>query len=120
MVAAHLNMRIAAITADNQVTGEVATNGPVRVVPFEGRLSAYSNRVRTLPRGFFGPGPVANSKIASFWVLVPADLDARFILLQRDAIRREGITVAQVRAVDAEFRFSRGGYRLEITRVIAN
>jgi len=81
-------------------------------------LSAYSNRVRTLPRGFFGSAPIAGGDVASFWVLVPADLDARFVLLQRDAIRRKGLTPAEVRAMDAEFRSSRSGYELVITRLI--
>lgn len=117
-VAAHLGMRIVAVNADNQVAGEVATSGAVRIVPFEGRLSSYSNRVRTLPRGFFGSGPVADSDVASFWVLVPADLDARFVLLQRDAIRREGLTPAEVRAMDAEFRSGGSGYQLVITRLV--
>ena len=117
-VAAHLGMRIVAVNTNNQVTGEIATSGPVRVVSFEGRLSAYSNRVRTLPRCFFGSSPVAGSDVGSFWVLVPADLDARFILLQRDAIRREGLTPAEVRAMDAEFRTDRGGCELVITRLV--
>ncbi len=119
-VVAHLGMRIVAINTDNQVAGEVTATGSPRVVPFEGRLSSYSNRVRTLPRDFFGPAPVADGGVASFWVLVPADLDARFVLLQRDAIRRKGLRAADVRAMEAEFRSGRGGYELVITRLHDN
>lgn len=117
-VAEEMGMRIVAINRGNQIVGEVAMNGAARIIPFEGQLAAYSNRVRTLPRGFFGPGPVSGRDIVSFWILVPADMDARFLVLQRDAIRGQGLRPDEVRSTEAQFQSRQGRHELVITRVI--
>jgi len=117
-VAASLGMKIVAVNRNNEVVGELVTDGPPRLVPFNGQLSAYSNRVRTLPIGFFRPEAASGKDVSSFWILVPADLDARFVILQKDAIRREGVSPSEVQAVEAKFQNQGRSYRLVITRVV--
>ena len=120
-VAGALGMRIVAVNARRQVVGEVPAGGGGALRDFDGRLDQYSNRVRTLPRSFFGAELAAGSgaEVADLWVLVPAAVDRRWIDLQRRAIARAGLTAAKVRELEAAFEKQSNGYRLVVTRVVS-
>lgn len=119
-VARSLGMKVVAVNAQNEIVGEVELSGRPKLLPFSGDLSGFSNRVRTIEPGFFGRELLEQSgvPIRSLWVLVPAPHDARFIELQRDALRRAGVRTDSVRLMEAKFE-SRGvrTYQLSITQV---
>ena len=121
-VARALAMRIVAIDADSQVVGELVLYGEPRIEPFQGSFRGYSNRVRSLPKNFFGPGLLGdrNSQVIGFWILIPTALDQRFADLQREIIRRKSLQPSDVRAMEARFVLNdRGKYELRITEVHA-
>lgn len=117
-VARALGLRIVAVNAGGQAVGQIDPyGGPMK--DFTARLDQYSNRVRTLPRGFFGPGSAepGDRDVAGFWILVPAAVDRQWIALQRSAIAERGMRAAEVREVEARFTGSDETPRLSITRV---
>ncbi len=113
-VARSLGMKVVAVNASHEIVGEVSLAGRAVLREFSGELSGFSNRVRTLHLDFFGRGLTSGTSAKSLWVLVPSHHDARFIELQRGAIRQEGISPDAVRIVDA--RIDRRG-NLTITRI---
>jgi len=115
-----LRMKIVAVNSAGEILGEVALHGQPQLVRFEGNLSHYSNRVRTLPRRFFGPGVLssANQEIEHFWILVPSSLDRQFVEVQREAVRRSGRKSEEITAVEAAFERTRSSYQLVVRRVI--
>jgi hypothetical protein len=117
-VAGSLGLKIVAVDHQSKIIGEVVTTGDPRLVEFNGDLSLYSNRVRTLPSSFLGSEKPAGVRVSSFWILVPAYLDKRFVDIQRDAIRQHGLRMSEVRAVEAVFQWTNGAYRLVISRVV--
>jgi hypothetical protein len=120
-IAGQLGMRIVAVNSEGEVIGEIPSQGPLELTNFDGRLSRYSNRVRTLPRSFFGQnlqrddGQVA----AELWVLVPTGLDRRWIDLQKRAIATTGLPSRAVRAVEGQFAGRAGAYELVVTRILS-
>lgn len=119
-VARSLGMRVVAMDGEHQVVGEVLLDGTSRLVRFDGDLAGYSNRVRSLPTDFFEPLLRAGNdpSVASFWVLVPAEVDARFVRVQLDAIRERGLSAADVVSVEARFvEEPAGDYTLVVTAV---
>jgi len=115
-VARALGLRIVAVNADAEAVGQIDPYDG-RLADFTGRLDQYSNRVRTLPRGFFGTSAEAPGRgVARFWILVPAAVDRQWMALQRSAIAERGMKVSEVREVEARFTGS-GTPRLSITQV---
>ena len=118
-VARALGLRIVAVNADQQAVGEIDPyDGKLR--DFTGRLDQYSNRVRTLGRGFFATSDndAGARDVAGFWILVPAAVDRQWMALQRSAIAERGMTAGQVSQVEARFVVSdAAGPKLSIVRV---
>ena len=120
LVSQALGMRIIAVNAGSEILGEVALQGDVRLVDFQGDLASYSNRVRIIPRHFFGHSlaAVRTNPVSSFWILVPVSLDAHLMDVLRKAIVRRGARLADVRSVNARFmRSDTTGYELVVTEV---
>jgi hypothetical protein len=119
-VAATTGMRIVGVNRQGEVIGEVPPAGQVRLEAFQGQLSRYSNRVRTLPSNFFGL-PLARDdgqRVAELWVLVPSRLDRQWIDLQKRAIASAGLETQAVRAVEGQFASRAGTFQLIVTRLI--
>ncbi len=110
-VARALGLRIVAVTPRSEVAGEVSLTPPFRLEPFGGKLELFSNRVRFLPLSFFGPGLPAGSEhpISGFWILVPVSVDRYLAEVVRNAVRKAGMSAAQVYWVEARFVFRQGG-----------
>ncbi len=104
-VARELGMRVVAVTRANEVVGEVALDGVLRLAPFRLRFETYSNRVRSLPASFFGPSLDRDGGrgIMGFWVLVPEPVDLRMAEVVRAAIHRAGLAMSDVDWVEARF-----------------
>jgi len=120
-VARALGLRVVAMNAAGQAVGEIdAFSG--RLKDFTGRLDQYSNRVRTLPRSFFGPEITSapGRAVARFWILVPAGLDRQWMALQRSAIAQRGMKTKQVREVEARFTGNAATPSLSVIRVHGN
>jgi len=117
-VARSLGLRVVAVNADDEAVGEIDPYSG-KLKDFTGRLDHYSNRVRTLPRSFFGAANADGRPVARFWILVPVAVDRQWVALQRSAIVQRGMTAGQVREVEARFNGSGGRLRLSITRVVA-
>jgi len=117
-----LGLRVVAVNSRNEVVGEVALDGEIRLTRFSGNFGQYSNRVRTLAPSFFGTALSQRNGVsfAALWILVPPDVDRRFCNLQREAIRRQGVPASRVASVEARFEPapSREGYVLVVTRVV--
>lgn len=117
-VAIALGMSIVAVDREGRIIGQVASSGPVAIAPFTGSLASHSNRVRTLPRGFFGPSlDASGAGVDAFWILVPADVDRAVVAAQRAAIAEKGLTPRQVRSMDGRFQQAGGTYRFVVTGV---
>ena len=117
-VAAALRMSIVAVDGRGRITGQIAPGGTLAITPSAGPPAAYSNRVRTLPRGFFGPG-LGGQAVKAFWILVPSDVDRRVIAAQRTAIAAKGLTPRQVRAMEGRFEQTGRTYRFVVTDLTA-
>jgi len=117
-VARALGLRLVAMNAAGQAVGEIDTRSG-KWKEFTGRLDQYSNRVRTLPRTFFGLEVVnaPGRAVARFWILVPAGIDRQWMALQRSAVAQRGMKAAQVREVEARFTGAGGSPRLSVVRV---
>lgn len=116
-----LGLRVVAMNAAGQAVGEIdAYSG--RLKDFTGRLDQYSNRVRTLPRSFFGTevASAPGRAVARFWILVPAGIDRQWMALQRSAIAQRGMTATQVREVEARFTGKAARPSLSVIRVHGN
>jgi hypothetical protein len=111
LVCRALSLRIVAVTTTNEVAGELSLEEPFRLVPFGGRLEAFSNRVRSLPLSFFGPGVASQAKqpVVAYWILVPASVDRYLAQVVREAVHKAGLKASQVNWVEARFRQERGG-----------
>ncbi|MFP4139962.1 MAG: hypothetical protein ACOCZU_03680 [Planctomycetota bacterium] len=116
-VAGQLGLRIVAVNAAGEILGEVPSEGPVKLVEFTGQLSRYSNRVRTLPVRFFGGQLTRSTRTRRLWVLVPADLDQRWIRMQKRVIAQAGVELAGVRELEGQFRAAGDGLHLVVTRI---
>ncbi len=119
-VAGAMGMRIVAVNFQGKVLGEIDPDGKAELVEFNGSLAAYSNRVRTLPSGFFGTRLSANdAQVAELWILVPAAIDRAWMDMQKQAIARTGLAAEQVRSIEGRFASVPGGYRLVVTRIVS-
>ena len=120
-VARSLGMRIVAVNFQGQVVGEVNGGGATASLgEFSGQLSHYSNRVRTLPSGFFGSSLTDGQReIAELWILVPAGVDRAWMDLQKQAIAQTGLAPERVRAIECRFADQAGAWRLVVTRVVS-
>ncbi len=118
-IARQYGMKIVAVNAAGDAVGEVAPSGTLE--PFDGQMNRYSNRVRRLPGTFFVDHVrlPADAGVTGFWVLVPAPTDRRWIGLQREAIDRHGLPVAQVTEMEGAFRYAGGRYELTVKPVVA-
>ncbi|MFP4355573.1 MAG: hypothetical protein ACLFUJ_10675 [Phycisphaerae bacterium] len=120
-VAARMGMRIVGVNFQGEILGEIDPNGSSRLVEFHGQMSNYSNRVRTLPTGFFGPNLADDEQpVAELWILVPAGIDRAWMDMQKRAIAQTGLKVEQVRSIEGRFASVGDGYRLTVTRIISN
>jgi len=120
-VARCLAMPIVAVDGRARIVGQVADGGEAALVEFRQSLAGYSNRVRTLPKAFFGSELVraAGASVTELWILVPAELDRRWMSLQKQAIARAGLTLSQVRELEGRFEKAGSGFELRVTRVVS-
>ena len=118
-VARSLGLRILLIGAQNQPVGELDLAGELSVRRFDGRLEHFSNRVRAIPRDFFGPKPMkqAAESVRALWVLVPAAVDQQWIMVQKAALDARGLVGGDVSRMEARIRSQEDGYRLVVTNV---
>ena len=118
-VAGRLGLKVVAVNAAGKVVGEIPSEGKLRIASFGGNLSHFSNRVRTLPRGFFGADiNLASVGAASLWILVPGAVDRELIAVQQAAILQTGVSAGSVQATEARFEDADGRFKLVITRVV--
>ncbi len=119
-VAAGTGMRVVGVNTLGEIIGQVPSRGPVRLEEFTGRLGRFSNRVRTLPRNFFGQVLTRQDgqSVAELWVLVPSRLDRQWISLQKRAIATAGVETQAVRAVEGQFATRSGAFQLVVTRLV--
>lgn len=114
-------MKIVAIDSGNNILCEIKVNSPVQLVPFNGSLLDYSNRVRLLPDNYLGAtiASFLKEKGAKLFIFIPAPVDLMFVNLQKEAVAKEGIILSQVRATAGQFvKDKEGKYSLLITDVI--
>lgn len=119
-VAEALGMKIVGVTPDQRIAGELRLSGEMELVPFDGDLSCFSNRVRSLPVSFFGRIATKDSKtiIAAYWILVPTDVDMLFSGQIRRKLCSLGHDASEVRLVKARVNVDPyGKYFLEVTQV---
>lgn len=104
-VAAALGVRIVAIGSEQRMLGEIPARGVTRLVEFDEDLARFSNRVRTLPRGFFGLAVEHNASepVEAYWLLVPAGVDRTLAAVQREAIDHFGADPDRVKRMEARF-----------------
>jgi hypothetical protein len=119
-VAKALGMRILLIDTRNKPVGELLFDKDLLVKEFKGRLTNFSNRVRTISAEFFGPEVQRQSdeSIKCFWIVVPASVDQVWITLQKQAIKSKGISYSEVSYVEARIAPNGDSYELVVTRVV--
>jgi len=118
-IARNLGMRILAVR-NNEIVGELWLEDAPRVKTFDGRLTGFSNRVRTIAPQFFGPEILGTLKkpIESFWVLVPTVLDRQWVSIQRQAMRSSNTATAEVSHMEAKIVTNEHGHMLVITKIV--
>jgi len=133
-VAHAASVRLLVVDRAGAALGELATTGPWRLLAWDGGAPGYSNRVRVMPAAFFGPrlqrlesptgeGAVTESagQAAEVWLLVPAELDRRFVAAQLAAIAARGLRPGETALVRGKLTIdqSTGRARLAGVDVIA-
>ncbi len=114
-----MGMRIVAVNSGGQVVGQIAGDNKPALVEFDAELSQFSNRVRTLPRNFFGRQLDGRGReVSGLWILVPASVDQWLIKTQLEAAGRRGVGFGQVRVMDGVFEAQGGQYKIVITNVV--
>jgi hypothetical protein len=114
-VAHELGMKVVAVGRENQIVAEVALRGTVRLVPFHGALDEFSNRVRSIPRAYFGDNLLSETPqlVVGYWILVPVFVDQQIVEAQRTALRRRGLKSSEVHLMEAKYVL-RGANRYEL------
>ncbi len=118
-VARALDLHIVAVDRQQSIVGQIDIHDPPRLTPFTSTLSRFSNRIRTLPRDYFGRlADDAVASVTALWILVPSAVDQNLIDEQRRAIRKAGRDVSEVSATEGHFERRNGSYRLIITNLL--
>jgi len=114
-----LGMRILAIRS-NQLIGEVSLQDAPHIKSFDGELSGFSNRVRTIPPQFFGPAVLRTSDepVESFWVLVPSNLDRQWVSIQKEAMQSSRIPSSELSYMEARIVPGELNHGLVITKIV--
>lgn len=113
-------MRILIVNRSNEPVGELILEEGISVKSFEGKLTNFSNRVRTISAQFFGTELLRQSdeSIKCFWVVIPASIDQAWVSVQRQAIRSKGVKSSQVSYIEARVAPNGSSYELVVTRVV--
>lgn len=113
-------MRILTVNRSNEPVAELMLEEGISVKPFEGKLTNFSNRVRTISPQFFGAELLRQSDepIKCFWVVIPASIDQAWVSVQRQAIRAKGVKSSQVSYMEARIAPNGSSYELVVTRVV--
>jgi len=114
-----LGMRIVGIK-DGDIVGELSLNSSAELKSFKGDLRGFSNRVRTISPKFFAKEVLVSidAEIHSFWILVPSELDRRWVLRQKQEIRSRGIDNGEVSYMEAKIVFNGEDHILVITKIV--
>lgn len=117
-IAKNLGMRILAANG-NDIVGELNIIGALYIMAFDGKVSNYSNRVRTVPTSFFGTSVREKSGLVfdAFIVLIPQSVDHEWISKQKNVIKSKGLQCSQVSYMEAKIIWNGQGYELVITRL---
>ncbi len=119
-VAKTLGMKIVGVTTDHRIAGEISLSGEINLIPFDGDLSSFSNRVRSLPVSFFGRSGAkkSNAVIVEYWILVPTDVDRLFSGQVRRTLHSLGHDVSEVRLVKVRVNIDdNGDYFLDVAQI---
>lgn len=119
-VAHALGMKVVAVDRKSQIIAEVALEGSVKLIPFQGALDEFSNRVRSIPQAYFGDRLLREVRqpFVGYWILVPVIVDQQIVEAQRDALFRRNLKASEVRRMEAKFILDgANGYQLVITSV---
>ena len=119
-VAKALGMRILIVDGSNKPAGELFFEKDLLVKELRGKLTSFSNRVRTISAQFFGPEVLHQSdqSVRCFWVLVPAHVDKLWVSIQREALRSRGLKSSQVSYMEARVVPNGDSYKLVMTKVV--
>lgn len=118
-IARLLNLRILLVGKDHQPLGELRLSGDLSVKPFSGKLSHYSNRVRTLAPGFFGADLLQQVKrpVLCYWILVPSHTDQQWIAAQKKALATKALMPSQVSYMEARIIPGAAGHQLSFHHI---
>jgi len=115
-----VGLRVLAVNRQDQPFGELVFGTRVWVKQFAGGLAGFSNRIRTIRPDFFGPQIQSQFKepAACLWVLIPATIDAQWVVAQRKALRSSGLQAAGVSHMEAKIVASQSRCDLSVTRIV--
>jgi len=120
-MARRYGMRIIAMSSDQEIVGEISRRGPLSIDPVGQPLRGYSNRVRTLPPGYFGSEIARRSEtaISSYFIFVPSALDQSFMDHQRESLNVVRLDAREVRLMEGRLSSS-GPVRqpIQISRIV--
>jgi len=117
-VARNLGMRILAANS-NDIVGELNITGVPYIEAFDGKVSNFSNRVRTVPASFFGSSLIENwdKNFNCFIVLVPSTVDQQWLSEQRSVLNSKGLRGSQISYMEAKIVWNGHAYELVITKM---
>jgi len=115
----YFGMKIALMDKHGNFVEEIDVGSVSRVRPLESGLSEFSNRIRILPSGYFGPRIewILNMRELKACMLVPAEIDKTFADIQKEAIVKKGYDLKDVKFTNAKFIRSGNRYRLIIKKL---
>lgn len=120
IAAQRIGLKILAVEKGNQIVGELIFDGTLSVKPYQGDMSNYSNRVRTISYDFFGRQILSeiNRPIDCWFILIPAEIDRKWLTIQQQAIHEKGLKYSEVAYVEARLVSENNGYELVITKIV--
>jgi len=119
-VAKMLGMRILVVDGTSQPVGELIFEKDLMVKEFRGKLTSFSNRVRTISAQFFGPSVLQQSRVPfrCFWILVPASVDQSWVAIQKETLKIRGLKSSQVLYMEARVAEKANRCDLVVTKVV--
>jgi len=118
--AKNLGLKVLPVNSGNKPIGELIFERDIIIGRFQGGLSSYSNRVRTIDAHFFGSGILSQcpDTVRYFWIVVPASIDQRWVETQKQALISHKLKCSDVSYMEAKLIPNDSGFELVITKIV--
>jgi len=115
----YFGMRVVLVDKSGNFVDEINLKKRPNIMPIKQSLAEYSNRIRMLPRSYFGERveKIIRLRELRSCILVLADVDKKFAGLQKQIVAENGYELDEINATTGRFIKEGDKYRLVIERL---